>query len=120
MISIEPAHVHDQIPDRIETVKRGQGNGVLLQVCNFRNAGQAFFAIDFAGTGSTGRVMAGMTVHQGVVLFETNFFKTFQHAHVRANLKGKILKPGRIDPVRFISQDSKCHGFSCHGDFYIG
>ena len=52
--------------------------------------------------------MAGMPVHQGVVLFETNFFKSVEHAHVRFNLKREILIPGGIDPVRFVSQDSEC------------
>ncbi len=69
--------------------------------------------VDFAGTGSAGGMMAGVPVHQGIVLFETNFFKGVEYAHVRLSLKKKLLKSGRIDPVRFVSQDSECNGFSC-------
>ena len=55
--------------------------------------------------------MTGMPVHQGAVLFETNFFKGVKYAHVRFNFKGEILKPGRIDPVRLVAQDSEGNGF---------
>ena len=57
--------------------------------------------------------MAGMPGHQGIIPFETNFFKGVQDAHVRLDLKGKILVSGGIDPVRFVSQDSECNGLGC-------
>jgi hypothetical protein len=58
-------------------------------------------------------MMAGMPVHQGIILFETNFFKGVKYAHARPNLKKEILVSGGIDPVRFVSQDSECNGFGC-------
>ena len=60
--------------------------------------------------------MAGMSVHQTVVLFETNFFKGVKYAHVQLNFKGEILKAGRIDPVRFVAQDSEGNGFGSQLD----
>jgi len=57
--------------------------------------------------------MAGVPVHQGVILFETNFFKGVEYAHVRLSLKKEILISGGIDPVRFVSQDSECNGLGC-------
>ena len=60
--------------------------------------------------------MAGMSVHQTGVLFETNFFKGVKYGHVWLILYGEILVLGGIDPVRFISQDSECNGFGCQLD----
>ena len=55
--------------------------------------------------------MAGVAVHQGVVLLETNFFKGVKYTHIRLNPKREILVTGGIDPVRFVAQDSECNGF---------
>jgi hypothetical protein len=60
-------------------------------------------------------MVAGAAVHQGIVLLETDFFKSVKHTHLRLNLKGEILVAGGIDPVRFVAQDSDCNGFGFHG-----
>ena len=62
--------------------------------------------------------MAGVAVHQGVVLLETNFFKGVKYAHLRLNLKGEILVAGGIDPVRFVAQDSEFNSFGFHGFYF--
>jgi hypothetical protein len=48
-------------------------------------------------------MMAGVAVHQGVVLLESNFFKSIKYAYVRLNLKSEFLVAGGIDPVWFVA-----------------
>jgi len=79
-VIIKAVHIDHQITKRFEALKGCQGDGVARQILDFSNAGQALNVIDSAGTGAAGRMMAGAAVHQRVILFEANFFKTVQNA----------------------------------------
>ena len=60
--------IHHQVPDPAELVQRLDRHHRAVQIQDPGQAGQAFPAVDAAGAGSAGTVVAGVAEHQGSIL----------------------------------------------------
>lgn len=64
-------------------------------------------------------MVAGMPVHQGGVLLETDFFQTIEDSHIRLYFDGEVLELGWVDESRLVAQNTKYDFLNRHDGVFF-